>query len=425
MSGLLSKATAAEDATQQEPVEQESKPGAGLLAQSSDGPDIPAILTSVGWAVIVVGGLLSLQGGFWGLIVVLVVLVIGLGALYAGQHMSEGGVEPMRMSGAAALAVLLALGPYGVSMLMPESSFGIADVELKEDSNELSFRVIGSASEVDAIVTANGDTMWSETKSLSQDSARFNVPLEDIFIGNAWACGVSACDVSTTQIEYMIEVTSGDVTQSTEINPEFMTREVKDSGVRITPIISQESTGDNNNPGNDKQVEGILVEMKAGLLPSAHAHEDSGWHSSTGGIWVESDYTLELLITKGGSVVYDSTDCSNPSKTGFPTIDVNGVDGISCKGDSGVTINGWFAMPGDANDDARGEYLSLDAMNYDEDGCYTFEVRIHNTFYAEMNTEDTTSDGTIIDTDVAWELDFDNYNNNEDSQKPDPSMETC
>ena len=66
------------------------------------------ILTSVGWAVIVVGGLLSLQGGSWGLIVVLSVLVIGIGSLYAGQNMSESGVDPLRMGGAAVLAVLLA-----------------------------------------------------------------------------------------------------------------------------------------------------------------------------------------------------------------------------------------------------------------------------------------------------------------------------
>ena len=58
MSGLLSKASAAEETTQQEPVEKESKVEAGLLAQSSDGPDISTILTSIGWAVIVVGGLI-------------------------------------------------------------------------------------------------------------------------------------------------------------------------------------------------------------------------------------------------------------------------------------------------------------------------------------------------------------------------------
>ena len=57
MSGLLSKASAAEETTQQEPAEQESKVEAGVLAQSSDGPDISSILSSIGWAVIVVGGL--------------------------------------------------------------------------------------------------------------------------------------------------------------------------------------------------------------------------------------------------------------------------------------------------------------------------------------------------------------------------------
>lgn len=430
MSGLLSKATAAEETNESQPVEQEVKAEAagGLLnVQPSDGPDTSTILTSVGWAVIVVGGLLSLQGGSWGLIVVLTVLVVGIGALYAGQNMSEAGVDPVRMGGAAVLAVLLAAGPYGVSMIMPESSFGIADMELKEDSNELTFRIIGSANEVDAVVKADGNVMWSGSKTLSADSARFNIPLEEIFVGNAWACGVSSCDVSTTQVEYMVEVTSGSVTQSVEINPEIMTREVKDSGVRITPIIKQESTGTSSNGGNDKRVEGILIEMEAGLLPSSHAHTDGGSHSDTGGIWVESDYTLELIIKKGNSVVYGSTDCSNPSDVGFPHIVVNGTDGISCKGDSGVTINGWFSMPGDANDDAYGEYLSLDAMDYDDngDGCYTFEVRIHNTFYSGMNDDGTSSDGMIIDSDVAWELDFESYNSNSDSQKADPQMNAC
>ncbi|MEC7167426.1 MAG: hypothetical protein VXW14_00390 [Candidatus Thermoplasmatota archaeon] len=100
MSGLLSKAAAAEETNESQPVEQEVKAEAagGLLnVQPSDGPDTSTILTSVGWAVIVVGGLLSLQGGSWGLIVVLTVLVVGIGALYAGQNMSEAGVDPVRM----------------------------------------------------------------------------------------------------------------------------------------------------------------------------------------------------------------------------------------------------------------------------------------------------------------------------------------
>ena len=84
-------------------------------------------------------------------------------------------------------------------------------------------------------------------------------------------------------------------------------------------------------------------------------------------------------------------------------------------------------MPGDANDDAYGEYLSLDAMNYNEngDGCYTFEVRIHNTFYSTMNDAGSSSDAILIDSDVVWDLDFESYNSNPDSQKPDPQMEAC
>ena len=423
MSGLLSKANAAEGT-----VENEAKVEAVAevlpAVQEGGGPDVPTMLKTGGWVVIIIGGLLSLQGGFWGLIVVLVVLVLGIGALYGGQRLSEEGVNPIKMGGAAVLAVLLAAGPYGVSILMPADSIGITDLEIKEESNEISFRVIGSASEVDAKVTASGTTMWSGSKEMSSESARFNIPLEEIFIGNSWACGLSTCDVNTNQVEYTLEVSSGDTSQSVELSPEFMTREVKDSGVRITPIIKQESNADS---GNDKRVEGILIEMQAGLLPSSHVHQDGGSHSQTGGIWVESDYTLELIIKKGNTVVYGSTDCSNPSAEGFPQIVVEGTDGISCKGDSGVTVNGWFSMPGDANDDAAGEYLSLEAMDYSNygDGCYTFEVRIHNTFYEGMNDPDSDATGIIIDSDVAWDLDFEEYNNNENSQKPNPSMSSC
>ena len=426
MSGLLSKANATEEKAENE-VKASEPVSITPDVHEGGGPDIPTMLKTGGWVIIVIGGLLSLQGGFWGLVVVLIVLVLGIGALYGGQTLSEEGVNPVKMGGAALLAVLLAAGPYGVSMLMPADSIGITDLEIKEESNEISFRVIGSASEVDATVTADGVVLWTDTEKLSSESARFNIPLEDIFIGNSWACGLSTCDVNTNQIEYILEVSSGDTTQSIELNPEFMTREVKDSGVRITPIISQEATGDNSNPGNDKQVEGILVEMQAGLLPSSHVHQDGGLHSETGGIWVESDYTLELIIKKGSTVVYGSTDCSNPSADGFPQIVVEGTDGISCKGDSGVTVNGWFSMPGDANDDAAGEYLSLEAMDYSShgDGCYTFEVRIHNTFYEGMNDPDSTATGIIIDSDVAWDLDFEEYNNNDNSQKPNPSMDSC
>lgn len=404
MSGLLSKATAAEETSPSKPVEEETKAGTSTLAQAieqSDGPDIPTILTSVGWAVIVIGGLLSLQGGAWGLIVVLGVLVIGIGALYAGQHMSESGVDPLRMGGAAVLAVLLAAGPYGVSMFMPESgSFGIADLELKEDSNEISFRVIGSANSVDAVITADGVEKWSSSKELSQESARFTVPISEIFVGNAWQCNSGSCP-TTPAIEYLISVTSGETTQTIDINPEFMTREVLDSGVKITPVTKTESSGSGQQGTTTTEIDGIVVEMMAGLLPTSHEHLDGGGHTDANGIWIEGDYTLEMNIKEGTTVVYGQSSSQGcpAAANGFPYIEVSGTTATSCRGDTGVSVNGWFAMPGPATDTLGTEYLDLDSF-YGEDGCYTFQVTITNT----LSTGDEL---ILIQDDVAWELDFD------------------
>ena len=398
MSGLLSKATATEETTASKPAEEESKTDAGALVEAieaSDGPDIPTILTSIGWAVIVVGGLLSLQGGFWGLIVVLCVLVIGIGAIYAGQHMSEDGIDPVRMGGAAALAILLALGPYGVSVLMPDSgSFGISDLEIKEDSDQISFRVIGSANSVDAVITADGVEMWSESKELSSESARFNVPISEIFVGNAWECNSGSCS-TTAVIDYIISVTSGDTTQTIDINPEFMTREVLDSGVKISTVTKTETANDQTTT----EIDGIVVEMMAGLLPTSHEHLDGGGHTDANGIWVEGDYTLEMVIKRGDTVVYGQSSSQGcpASANGFPYIEVSGTVATSCRGDT-VSVNGWFAMPGPATDQVGTEYLDLDSF-YDQDGCYTFQVTISNT----LSSGDEL---ILVQDDVAWDLDF-------------------
>ena len=398
MSGLLSKATETEETTASKPAEEESKTDAGALAQAieaSDGPDIPTILTSIGWAVIVVGGLLSLQGGFWGLVVVLCVLVIGIGAIYAGQHMSEGGIDPVRMGGAAALAILLALGPYGVSVFMPDSgSFGISDLEIKEDSDEISFRVIGSANSVDAVITADGVEMWAESKELSSESARFNVPISEIFVGNAWECNSGSCS-TTAVIDYIISVTSGDTTQTIDINPEFMTREVLDSGVKISTVTKTETANDQTTT----EIDGIVVEMMAGLLPTSHEHLDGGGHTDANGIWVEGDYTLEMVIKRGDTVVYGQSSSQGcpASANGFPYIEVSGTVATSCRGDT-VSVNGWFAMPGPATDQVGTEYLDLDSF-YDQDGCYTFQVTITNT----LSSGDEL---VLVQDDIAWDLDF-------------------
>ena len=106
MGGLLDKAKSAskpeEKPAEKKPVEEKTQPAtllskskstksnsANVVVTSQDGPDIPMILNIVGWVVIFIGALLSLQGGSWGLIVVIVVLIIGIGALVQSQRMSQ------------------------------------------------------------------------------------------------------------------------------------------------------------------------------------------------------------------------------------------------------------------------------------------------------------------------------------------------
>ena len=86
MSGLLDKAKSA-SSDEKIPTEKKTQ-SATLLSKANtakantanavvvqqDGPDIPMILNIAGWVIIVLGAIFSLQGGGFGLIVVLVVL---------------------------------------------------------------------------------------------------------------------------------------------------------------------------------------------------------------------------------------------------------------------------------------------------------------------------------------------------------------
>ena len=140
----------------------------------------------------------------------------------------------------------------------------------------------------------------------------------------------------------MISVTSGETTQTIDINPEFMTREVLDSGVKITPVTKTESSGSGQQGTTTTEIDGIVVEMMAGLLPTSHEHLDGGGHTDANGIWVEGDYTLEMVIMRGNTVVYGQSSSQGcPSATeGFPYIEVSGTTATSCRGDAGVSVNG-------------------------------------------------------------------------------------
>ena len=120
----------------------------GSSAPSSDVPMIgdiplPTLLNAVGWAIIVVGGLLSLQGGSFGIIVVAVVLTIGLGSIVQSQRMT-GDISNVKTGISIALAVIIAAGPYAALLVIPSNaSIAISEVAINEDDNEISFLVRG------------------------------------------------------------------------------------------------------------------------------------------------------------------------------------------------------------------------------------------------------------------------------------------
>ena len=425
MSGLLSKANAAEGT-----VENEAKVEAVAevlpAVQEGGGPDIPTMLKTGGWVVIIIGGLLSLQGGSWGIAVVLVVLVVGLGALYGGQTLSDEGVNPTKMGIAAALAILLTAGPYAIGLFIaaPET-FAIAELEYDEDDNELSFKVLGGIDEATATIITISSTgaeteVWSGSKSLGDNGARFKIPIEDFFQGNTETC-IYCTDPSN--VDYELIVDDGQGTSTTlEINPGFTTREVLHAGVQIQDHMTTQNSGSGSQGSTTTVIDGLIIDVLAGIMPDDHEPLDGGLHSmSTGeedagtlGI-VTGDYTLELSVLKGGD-----------QKWSHPTVAVNGYEASFNSG--GEFKNGemttWLRMGG-TETDANGILFLHEDDFYDGDGCYTFEVKITNSYYVDsVIDEDVDTDSILLESRMSWELQFDSYNDNDGGQSA-RTYDTC
>lgn len=403
MSGLLDKAkTSAEESTEAKKVEKKSS--SGLLTKTNlspqkdalvnaDGPDIPLILNLVGWAIIVVGGILSLQGGGFGLIVVLVVLALGIGSIVQSQRMS-GGLSRVKTGLSVALAFVIAVGPYAAVMIVPtNASMAITEVSLNEDEDEISFVVRGSFSKADAQVFVDGveEELWSSSKSLSNDRATFYIPIGSIFAGNA-------LDYTATVVkQYTIEVESSDGQKSSiDIDSGFLTREAKNSAVSIFKIVKTSNDGSNTNSVTD----GISIDAAVGLFSPNEQALDDGDHTleNTALIPVASDYTFNIVIKKGSNVVYSN----------MPIITVNGISASwssPMSGSQSGDTTGWISMPGTAQNDVA-EYLQKDDF-YDNSGCYTFELTISNQ-YSEVEGASTYTSSN------SWDLDWDDTDSTQD-----------
>ena len=412
MSGLLDKAKSA-SSDEKTGAEKKSEP-ATLLSKANttksnaesnqlaqqDGPDIPMILNLAGWIIIVLGAIFSLQGGGFGLIVVLVVLALGIGSIVQSQRMT-GEISTIKTGISVALAFIIAVGPYAAIMIVPtNASMAITEINIDEEDNEISFVVRGSFSEADAVVYADGTEVWSGSKSMSNDRARFVVPIDAIFMGNS-------LDYTANIVkEYTIEVESSDGQKvRSDIEPDFTTREVLNSATRISKVLKSTTSGSGG--GTTSTVtDGLTIEAIVGLFSPTESGQDGGGHTldNLGLIPVTSDYSFKMTIKKGGNTKYI-----------MPTVEVDGLDAdwtSTLTGGQSGKVNGWLGMPGTAENDLSTEYLQNDDF-YDDSGCYIFQIEVTNQFYAG----DT---ATVYTSAISWELDFDP----EDSTK-DGEMTIC
>ena len=405
MSGLLDKANASK--TESEPTQvtvvaekvtivSQQPTAPALSSASSGGPDTPLKLTIAGWITIFIGGLLALQGGGMGILVVLGVLVVGTGLLVQSERMADREMNTVKLGISIFIAILVAAGPYAAFYLVPaDTSMALTEINLNEESDELTFYVRGSFDSATASITLDGESLWSDSLQLNNDRAKFKVPLTAFFAGNAQDYRLASMN------EYMIEVSSGDGQSKTaEVTPALLNREVLNSGARISEVLRTQTSGQSTTT----TVEGVIVESIMGLFGPSESAQDNGEHSMTNLALtpVSSDYTVQLRVKKGSSTEYSS-----------PLIEVNGLDATwtsTVDGAKSGKTNGWLGLPGTAMDNWAGgsgatEFLDKDSF-YDGAGCYTFEIVITNVFYAGMNDIDSDATGIAVSSN-SWELNFD------------------
>ncbi|MBT3441290.1 MAG: hypothetical protein HON05_07550 [Euryarchaeota archaeon] len=420
MSGLLDKANASK--TESEPTQVtvvaekvtivSHQPTANISSSvGSGGLDTPLKLTIAGWITIFIGGILALQGGGMGILVILAVVVVGAGLLVQSERMADREMNTIKLGISIFIAVLVAAGPYAAFYLVPaDTSMALTEINVSEESNELTFYVRGSFDSASATITLDGESLWSDTLQLNNDRAKFKAPLDAFFAGNAQDYRLASMN------EYMIEVSSGDGQSKTaEITPALLNRELLNSGARISEVLRTQTSGTGNDRTTTTTVEGVIVESIMGLFGPDESTQDNGEHTMTNLALtpVASDYTVQLRVKKGSSTEYSS-----------PMIEVNGLDATwtsSVNGAKSGKMNGWLGLPGTAMDNWDGgsgqtEFLDKDSF-YDDAGCYTFEIVITNEYYAGMNDVDSDATGITVSSN-SWQLNF-------DADSDSRTMEVC
>jgi len=367
MGGLLEKATTkseeSSDATFEPntvepvnttPLNASSQSGAGSAPSAVDNAQKIGL---AGWIVIIIGAILSLQGGAFGLLVVAGVLVIGIGCIVASEKM-KGTSNNVKMMSSVIVAILIASGPYAVLMAVPtNASMAITELSIDETNDELDFRVRGSFDSVDVSITADGVEMWTSSKEKSNEFVSFSVGLGEIFAGNGENYAGSS------DVDYVIKAeTSNGQTKEIDIPGKFLTREAQNAGMRITALR------DSNNADDYL---GITMEVLVGLINPSETNENGGGFTAVGLRPMDGDYTIDVTVS-GGATWSEST----------ITVDGDLATWTSQTSGTGTgSTAGWFGLTGSSTDSNGVFYLSKDRF-YDEGErevkCYTFQIDIVN-----------------------------------------------
>ena len=135
MGGLLDKANATketDEAASPEPVKAEIADDltfSYVNDGSSGAPDKATQMSLAGWVIILLGAILSLQGGAWGFAAVAVVLVLGIGAIVQGERLRGSISKNSKLYLTVAVALMVATGPYILVMVFPSNAnIAITDV---------------------------------------------------------------------------------------------------------------------------------------------------------------------------------------------------------------------------------------------------------------------------------------------------------
>ena len=381
MGGLLDKANAAKDsetetkATEPEPVvaKAAAEPASSTTTTSSaaGGPDSATKMSLAGWVIILLGAILSLQGGAWGFIVVTVVLVLGIGAIVQAERM-RGSINQVKLGASVVVALLIATTPYAAVMLVPtNASMAISEVELNEETNELSFKVRGTMSSVDVSIEADGVEMWTDSGDVSNDMKKFKVPLADFFAGNGEDYA------GNEAVDYVIKgVGSNGQEGEIKIPTRFTTREAQDAGVRIAELH------DSNDA--DEYV-GITIEVLVGLLGPNEEAQDGGGFSAVGLRPMSADYQVQVTVSGGDTWTESLISVDGDMATWSP----------QSGGTGSASTAGWFGLTGSGTDNAGVFYLDKSEF-YEQKGEYTFTVEITNVL----------GDQTVFSSEYCWNIDL-------------------